>query len=78
MEDDLSVTSDEFIFIKICVPELSVEKCLQFSRSDLVWDVKQQCLRSLPKVRGHHTARRPPHTGRPESDPVHVADRKRI
>ncbi|XP_043229025.1 SH3 and multiple ankyrin repeat domains protein 3-like isoform X1 [Amphibalanus amphitrite] len=49
MEDDLSVTSDELIFIRICVPELSVEKCLQFCRSDLVWDVKQQCLRSLPK-----------------------------
>ena len=51
MEDDLSVTSDELIFIKICVPELSVEKCLQFGRSDLVWDIKQQCLSSLPKVR---------------------------
>ncbi|XP_037071274.1 SH3 and multiple ankyrin repeat domains protein 3-like [Pollicipes pollicipes] len=49
MEDDLSVTSDELIFIRISVPELSVEKCLQFGRNELVWDIKQQCLSSLPK-----------------------------
>lgn len=39
------------LLVKIHVPELNVQKCLQFSRDQLVWDVKQQCLASLPKVR---------------------------
>lgn len=41
---------DGYQLIKIHVPELNVQKCLQFSRDQLVWDVKQQCLASLPKV----------------------------
>lgn len=39
-----------YLLVKIHVPELNVQKCLQFSRDQLVWDVKQQCLASLPKV----------------------------
>lgn len=38
------------LLIKIYVPELKVQKCLQFPRDQLVWDVKQQCLAALPKV----------------------------
>lgn len=33
------------------MPELNVYKCLQFPSDKVVWDVKQQCLASLPKVR---------------------------
>lgn len=36
---------------RVHVPELYVSKCLQFPKDQLVWDVKQQCLASLPKVR---------------------------
>jgi len=39
------------VLIRIHVPDLNIHKCLQFYRHDLVWDVKQQCLASLPKVR---------------------------
>ncbi|KAG8222041.1 hypothetical protein J437_LFUL003961 [Ladona fulva] len=39
------------ILIRVHVPELNVQKCLQFPRDELVWDVKQQCLAALPKVR---------------------------
>ncbi|KAL1509531.1 hypothetical protein ABEB36_004246 [Hypothenemus hampei] len=38
-----------YLLVRIHVPELSVQKCLQFPRDKLVWDVKQQCLAALPK-----------------------------
>ncbi|VEN40471.1 unnamed protein product, partial [Callosobruchus maculatus] len=38
------------LLVRIHVPELNVQKCLQFPRDQLVWDVKQQCLAALPKV----------------------------
>lgn len=39
-----------WLLVRIHVPELNVYKCLQFPSDKLVWDVKQQCLASLPKV----------------------------
>ncbi|XP_015834869.1 SH3 and multiple ankyrin repeat domains protein 3 isoform X3 [Tribolium castaneum] len=39
-----------YLLVRIHVPELNVQKCLQFPRDQLVWDVKQQCLAALPKV----------------------------
>lgn len=41
---------ERFLITRIHVPELCISKCLQFSRDQFVWDVKQQCLASLPKV----------------------------
>jgi len=38
------------VLIRIHVPELNVNKCLQFARDELVWNVKQQCLAAQPKV----------------------------
>jgi len=43
------------VLIRIHVPDLNIHKCLQFYRHDLVWDVKQQCLASLPKVNFYFT-----------------------
>lgn len=40
-----------YLLVRVHVPELNVQKCLQFPRDQLVWDVKQQCLAALPKVR---------------------------
>lgn len=42
--------SEGVLLARIHVPELYVSKCLQFPKDQLVWDVKQQCLASLPKV----------------------------
>lgn len=42
---------DGWLLVRIFVPELNVYKCLQFPSDKVVWDVKQQCLASLPKVR---------------------------
>lgn len=42
---------DGILLARVHVPELCVSKCLQFPKDQLVWDVKQQCLASLPKVR---------------------------
>ena len=42
---------DQLALIRIYVPELNVEKCLQFHKDELIWEVKQQCLTALPKVR---------------------------
>ncbi|KAF7378602.1 hypothetical protein HZH66_015389 [Vespula vulgaris] len=38
------------LLARVHVPELYVSKCLQFPKDQLVWDVKQQCLASLPKL----------------------------
>ena len=38
-------------FSRIRVPDINVEKCLQFQKDELIWEVKQQCLAALPKVR---------------------------
>ena len=44
-------TEEGVLLARVHVPELYVSKCLQFPKDQLVWDVKQQCLASLPKVR---------------------------
>ncbi|XP_070151300.1 protein shank isoform X7 [Polyergus mexicanus] len=41
--------NEGMLLARIHVPELYVSKCLQFPKDQLVWDVKQQCLASLPK-----------------------------
>ncbi|XP_049544253.1 uncharacterized protein LOC125956427 isoform X2 [Anopheles darlingi] len=40
---------DGWLLVRVFVPELNVHKCLQFPSDKVVWDVKQQCLASLPK-----------------------------
>ncbi|XP_061378704.1 SH3 and multiple ankyrin repeat domains protein 3 isoform X2 [Danaus plexippus] len=42
--------AEGWLLVRVHVPELNVQKSLQFSREQLVWDVKQQCLAALPKV----------------------------
>ncbi|XP_049290580.1 SH3 and multiple ankyrin repeat domains protein 3 isoform X5 [Anopheles funestus] len=39
-----------WLLVRVFVPELNVHKSLQFPSDKIVWDVKQQCLASLPKV----------------------------
>ena len=59
MEDTLSVNSSSsqqsqvqnLVLVRVGVPDLNVEKCLQFSKEEVVWEVKQQALAALPKVR---------------------------
>ena len=54
MEDNLSLnssTSSNLILVRVGVPELNVEKCLQFHKDEIIWEVKQQALSALPKVR---------------------------
>ena len=54
MEDTLSLnssSSSNLVLIRIGVPELNVEKCLQFHKDEVIWEVKQQALAALPKVR---------------------------
>lgn len=51
MEEEGERGPDEgYLLVRVHVPELNVQKCLQFPRDQLVWDVKQQCLAALPKV----------------------------
>ncbi|XP_044018295.1 uncharacterized protein LOC122859028 isoform X8 [Aphidius gifuensis] len=49
-QDDTGPIDDGVLLARVHVPELYVSKCLQFPKDQLVWDVKQQCLASLPKV----------------------------
>lgn len=54
MEEDAGSgggVEEGYLLVRVHVPELNVQKCLQFPRDQLVWDVKQQCLAALPKVR---------------------------
>ncbi|CAM1294964.1 Uncharacterised protein g1143 [Pycnogonum litorale] len=44
-----SSSDDPLLLVRIYVPDLKVQKCLQFHRDDLVWEVKQQVLVTLPK-----------------------------
>jgi hypothetical protein len=58
MEEDAGDSSalppeEGYLLVRVHVPELNVQKCLQFPRDQLVWDVKQQCLAALPKVTVH-------------------------
>ncbi|CAG9854994.1 unnamed protein product [Phyllotreta striolata] len=48
-EEDERGPEEGHLLVRIFVPELNVQKCLQFPRDQLVWDVKQQCLAALPK-----------------------------
>ncbi|XP_044018293.1 protein shank-like isoform X6 [Aphidius gifuensis] len=48
-QDDTGPIDDGVLLARVHVPELYVSKCLQFPKDQLVWDVKQQCLASLPK-----------------------------
>ena len=45
-----SANGNESNLIRVRVPELNMEKCLQFQRDELIWEVKQQILAALPKV----------------------------
>ncbi|XP_026326995.1 SH3 and multiple ankyrin repeat domains protein 3 isoform X2 [Hyposmocoma kahamanoa] len=49
MEGECSEGTEGWLLVRVHVPELNVQKSLQFPRDQLVWDVKQQCLAALPK-----------------------------
>ncbi|XP_053626143.1 SH3 and multiple ankyrin repeat domains protein 2 isoform X3 [Plodia interpunctella] len=49
MEGECSEGGEGWLLVRVHVPELNVQKSLQFPRDQLVWDVKQQCLAALPK-----------------------------
>ncbi|XP_060800862.1 SH3 and multiple ankyrin repeat domains protein 3 isoform X2 [Amyelois transitella] len=49
MEGECSEGVEGWLLVRVHVPELNVQKSLQFPRDQLVWDVKQQCLAALPK-----------------------------
>ncbi|XP_022251595.1 SH3 and multiple ankyrin repeat domains protein 3-like, partial [Limulus polyphemus] len=44
-----SQTNEDIVSVRVFVPELQLEKFFQFNVEELVWDVKQHILSSLPK-----------------------------
>lgn len=42
--------SDEFLFLRVSVPDLNIQKCFQFNRNQNIGDIKEQCVASLPLV----------------------------
>merc|ERR1739838_367734 len=46
-----STGGNSLVLVRIGVPELNVEKCLQYQKDEVIWEVKQQALSALPKVR---------------------------
>jgi len=51
--DDESISSGEpdLVLIRVRVGDLNIEKCLQFQKDEILWEVKQQTLAAIPKVR---------------------------
>ena len=47
-------SQNSLVLVRIGVPELGVEKCLQYQKDEVIWEVKQQALAALPKVRPTH------------------------
>ncbi|CAH0396052.1 unnamed protein product [Bemisia tabaci] len=45
-----SPLEDGYLLFRIHVPELNIQKCLQFPKDQFIWNMKQQVLASLPKV----------------------------
>merc|ERR1739838_1102485 len=45
-----STGGNSLVLVRIGVPELNVEKCLQYQKDEVIWEVKQQALSALPKV----------------------------
>ncbi|XP_067132956.1 SH3 and multiple ankyrin repeat domains protein 2 isoform X2 [Centruroides vittatus] len=41
--------NENLVSLRIFVPELTLQKCLQFSKEELIWIIKEQVLSSLPK-----------------------------
>lgn len=49
-DNSISQTCNEnLISLRIYVPELTLQKCLQFPKEELIWIIKEQILSSLPK-----------------------------
>lgn len=74
-----SSTAGEEVVLRINVPELKVEKCLQFHRDDIVWDVKQQALAALPKVgvgEGRQAEEKGRENGRTENGDIRAGGRR--
>lgn len=46
----LPALSDEFLFLRVSVPDLNIQKCFQFNRTQNIGDIKEQCIASLPLV----------------------------
>lgn len=44
-----STGGNSLVLVRIGVPELNVEKCLQYQKDEVIWEVKQQALSALPK-----------------------------
>merc|ERR1719336_3605738 len=51
MEEGVVVAESDtdLVVIQVRIPDLKAEKCLQFSKEERVWDVKQQILAAMPK-----------------------------
>ena len=50
LSSNMEETVEDLILIQVKVPDINVEKTLQFSRCSLIWEAKQQILAALPKV----------------------------
>ncbi|XP_023340013.1 protein shank isoform X2 [Eurytemora carolleeae] len=49
LSSNMEETVEDLILIQVKVPDINVEKTLQFSRCSLIWEAKQQILAALPK-----------------------------
>lgn len=42
--------NEDFLFLRVCVPDLNIQKCFQFNKAQQIGEIKEQCVASLPMV----------------------------
>ncbi|XP_065226179.1 protein shank isoform X2 [Planococcus citri] len=40
--------NEDYLFLRVCVPDLNVQKCFQFNKAQQIAEIKEQCIASLP------------------------------
>nr|XP_037272545.1 LOW QUALITY PROTEIN: SH3 and multiple ankyrin repeat domains protein 3-like [Rhipicephalus microplus] len=47
--DDTVTTEDQLVPLQVFVPDLVIQKCFHVQKDELIWDIKQHIISSLPK-----------------------------
>ncbi|XP_050050416.2 uncharacterized protein Prosap isoform X1 [Dermacentor andersoni] len=47
--DDTVTTEDQLVPLQVFVPDLVIQKCFHVQKEELIWDIKQHIISSLPK-----------------------------
>lgn len=49
VDDTVTTTDDQLVPLQVFVPDLVIQKCFHVQKDELIWDIKQHIISSLPK-----------------------------